>query len=91
MLFTEQTYDVTSCIKVSSLPPKSNKEIITDFFENSKRSGGGDVEIVAYDETKNTAIITFQDPAGYFQFLYLTMINASPQSHSICSIHVILL
>lgn len=69
MPFTEQTSDVTCCIKVSSLPPKSNKEIITDFFENSKRTGGGDVEIVSYNKRTNTAIITFEDPAGYFQYI----------------------
>lgn len=66
MLIAE-TSDVTCSIRVSSLPPNISEELINDFFENTKRSGGGDVENVSYDETKKTAIITFQDPKGYFQ------------------------
>lgn len=59
----QETSDVTCSIKVSSLPPNISEELINDFFENTKRSGGGDVECVAYDETKKIAIITFQDPS----------------------------
>lgn len=59
----QETPDVTCSIRVSSLPPNISDELINDFFENTKRSGGGDVECVAYDETKKTAIITFQDPS----------------------------
>lgn len=62
-----ETPDVTCSIRVSSLPPNISDELINDFFENTKRKGG-DVECVAYDETKKTAIITFQDPSGYFQY-----------------------
>lgn len=70
MLITDnKTSDVTSCIKVSWLPPDIAEEFITDFFENSKRTGGGDVEIVSYNKRTNTAIITFEDPAGYFQYI----------------------
>lgn len=72
MLIAE-TSDVTCSIRVSSLPPNISEELINDFFENTKRSGGGDVENVSYDETKKTAIITFQDPKGYFQYFDLTM------------------
>uniref|UniRef100_K1RBT7 N-myc-interactor n=1 Tax=Magallana gigas TaxID=29159 RepID=K1RBT7_MAGGI len=58
-----KTSDVTCSIRVSSLPPNISEELINDFFENTKRSGGGEVECVAHDETKKTAIITFQDPS----------------------------
>lgn len=70
MLITDEMSDVTSSIEVFLLPPNVSEDFITDFFENSKRSGGGDVEDVSYDEKTNTAIITFQDPAGYFQYFY---------------------
>lgn len=66
MFITEETSDVISSIEVSSLPPNVTEDFITNFFENSKRSGGGEVEDVSYDEKTNTVIITFQDPAGYF-------------------------
>lgn len=74
MLITEETSDVNSSIEVSLLPPNITEDFITDFFENSRRSGGGDVEDVAYDEKTNTAIITFKDPAGYFQYFDLVII-----------------
>lgn len=76
MLITEQTYDVNSSIKVSWLPQDITEDFMTDFFENSKRSGGGDVENVCYDEKTNTAIVTFQDPAGYFEYFDAVMIQS---------------
>lgn len=63
-LIIAETPDVTCSIRVSSLPSNISEELINDFFENTKRSGGGEVECVAHDETKKTAIITFQDPSG---------------------------
>lgn len=66
LFITEETSDVFSSIEVSSLPIDITDDFITDFFENSRRSGGGEVEDVSYDEKTNTAIITFKDPAGYF-------------------------
>lgn len=86
MLITDKTSDVTSCIKVSWLPPDIAEEFITDFFENSKRSGGGDVQDVAYDEKNNTAIITFQDPAGYFQYFDPVINHNTNQIHRYLSI-----
>lgn len=68
MFIAEERSEVNRMIRVSSLPPNITEELICDFFENVKRSGGGDVEDVSYDEANNTAIITFQDPSGYFQY-----------------------
>lgn len=79
MLIAGETSDVTCSIQVSSLPPNISEELIADFFENSKRSGGGDVEYVAYDETNKTAIITFQNPTGYFQYFVLILIMIQSQ------------
>lgn len=76
VLITEQTSDVPSSIKVSWLPQDVTEHFITDFFENSRRSGGGDVENVCYDEKTNTAIITFQDPDGYFEYFDSVMIQS---------------
>lgn len=56
------------------MPPNISEELINDFFENSGRSGGGDVKSVAYDEANNTAIITFQDPDGHLKCFDLIMI-----------------
>lgn len=79
MLIAGETSDVTCSIQVSSLPSNISEELIADFFENSKRSGGGDVEYVAYDETNKSAIITFQNPTGYFQYFVLILIMIQSQ------------
>ncbi|XP_061194415.1 protein mono-ADP-ribosyltransferase PARP14-like isoform X2 [Saccostrea echinata] len=50
-------------IQVSRLPRDITEEFISDFFENEKRSGGGYVANVDYDEKKNTAIVKFEDPS----------------------------
>ncbi|XP_061194345.1 protein mono-ADP-ribosyltransferase PARP14-like [Saccostrea echinata] len=48
-------------IKVTKLPTGISEEQIALFFENYKKSGGGEVEKVEYDENTNTAIVWFED------------------------------
>ncbi|KAJ8317273.1 hypothetical protein KUTeg_005177 [Tegillarca granosa] len=52
----------TNMIKVSKLPKGTTKDSLTYFFENRKRSGGGETEDVDFEESDMTAIITFEDP-----------------------------
>ena len=51
-------------IKVTKLPPETTEENITLFFENTRRSGGGDVENVDLDLDNGTAIVTFAEEDG---------------------------
>ena len=39
-------------------------ETLEMFFENKKKSGGGDVEKVEINHETDTALITFEDPNG---------------------------
>ncbi|XP_062615772.1 N-myc-interactor-like [Saccostrea cucullata] len=48
-------------IKVTKLPPGTSEEQISLFFENRKKSGGGEVEKVEYDEVTNSAVVWFKD------------------------------
>ena len=46
-------------IEVTGISAKTTKEAILNFFENKKRSGGGEVESVDHDSDQGTAVITF--------------------------------
>ena len=45
-------YDVTS------------KDTLSFYFENTRRSGGGDIEDIGYEAGSGVAYITFSDPTG---------------------------
>ncbi|XP_062593153.1 protein mono-ADP-ribosyltransferase PARP14-like, partial [Saccostrea cucullata] len=48
-------------VKVTNLPPKTSEDQIELFFENSRKSGGGEVEKVEFDEDSNSAVVWFKD------------------------------
>ncbi|KAK3094887.1 hypothetical protein FSP39_007507 [Pinctada imbricata] len=48
-------------IKVSNIPEGTTEDALTYFFENRRKSGGGPVEEVEFDESTLTAIITFEE------------------------------
>ena len=51
-------------IKVTNVEPTLSKEMLTMYFENSKRSHGGDIKDFQLLPEKKKAFITFKDPAG---------------------------
>lgn len=51
-------------IKVSNIPTGSSEDAIRFFFENKRKSGGGDINDLDYDEDSHTAIITFEEGGG---------------------------
>lgn len=59
MFIVEERLEVNRMIRVFFLLLNIIEELICDFFENVKRSGGGDVEDVFYDEVNNIVIIIF--------------------------------
>ncbi|CAC5404075.1 unnamed protein product [Mytilus coruscus] len=48
-------------IKVSNIPPGSSEDSIRFFFENNRKSGGGDIEDLDYDKDSHSVIITFEE------------------------------
>ncbi|XP_062586805.1 uncharacterized protein LOC134248412, partial [Saccostrea cucullata] len=58
----KQTSDAYDSIKICNLPGSITDDSISDYFENVKRSGGGPVSKVIYDEERKTAFVTFEDP-----------------------------
>ncbi|XP_052088528.1 protein mono-ADP-ribosyltransferase PARP14-like isoform X4 [Mytilus californianus] len=51
----------TNMLKVTKLPPNTTAEFLENFFENTRKFGGGDVDNVEYDEDTASAIITFEE------------------------------
>ena len=62
--------DILPMIKVSNIPQGSSEDLLTNFFENKRRSGGDDIDEIEYDEGTRTAIITFKDPEGFTWFKF---------------------
>ena len=53
-------------IKVSGLPASTTKDSIMNYFENKRRSGGGEVETVDLNLEAGVAFVTFKDIGGKF-------------------------
>ena len=50
-------------IIVSDIPSSTSEDAVTFYFENSRRSGGGDVSEIHYKD-KGEAVITFSEVKG---------------------------
>ena len=56
----------TNAILVDGLKPWIEKEILELFFENQKRSGGGEIQNIQMYQKSGRAIIWFADQEGRF-------------------------
>ncbi|XP_053388842.1 N-myc-interactor-like [Mercenaria mercenaria] len=61
---TESGNTQSTKIKVTGIPKTADAEIITLFFENTKRQGGGKVKQVTVDNDRNSAIVEFEKAAA---------------------------
>ena len=61
-----QEHDVRegTTIEVHGLDPSTTGEAIQMFFENERRSGGGDVDNVQLDPDSNVVYVTFHSRDG---------------------------
>lgn len=57
-------------IKVTGIAAKTTKDALLNFFENKRRSGGGEVEEIQYNEDEGLAEVTFYSPEGLFVCLF---------------------
>ena len=55
----KQEAEESRVIEVHGLAATSTKDSIWMFFENTRRTGGGEVEHVDYTPEKGTAVVTF--------------------------------
>ena len=63
--FSLKEEDLQSCrIQVSGVSKDTSNETLKMFFENEKKSGGGEVEDMGYDESSGNYTITFSRGTG---------------------------
>ena len=65
---------VTCAIEVKDLDPAITDERLELFFENERRSGGGNIMDLEYDAERRLAVITFETPQGQ-HFISQILIN----------------
>ena len=58
-----------SRVKVSGVSERTPQDVLQLFFENTKRSGGGEISHI--DVSDEAAIITFEDSVGMLDFRVL--------------------
>lgn len=51
-------------IKITGVAAKTTEDSISNYFENERRSGGGEVEAVDLRPEENVAFVTFKDVDG---------------------------
>ena len=51
-------------VRISGMNSQISVDTLELFFENTKRSGGGDIESIEMFEADEAAVITFTDEAG---------------------------
>ncbi|KAL3865239.1 hypothetical protein ACJMK2_006854 [Sinanodonta woodiana] len=54
--------EISNCILVQNLHPSSSRDAILYYFENKRRSGGGDVQRLEMNKEERYCLIYFEDP-----------------------------
>ena len=70
VLAAEQTdqedMEESRIIELNGLAPTTTEDSIRNFFENTRRSGGGDIDTVEFNPEKGFAVITFKSAESEF-------------------------
>ena len=61
---SDEDKDVEKTIKITGLAAKTTKDSILNYFENKRRSEGGEVENVDFRSDTGVAFVTFVDVNG---------------------------
>ena len=56
--------NTSKTIQITGLTAQSTEDSIRNYFENERRSGGGEVEAVTFRPEENVAFVTFKDFEG---------------------------
>ena len=60
----EDAESASKTIKITGLAARTTEDSIFNYFENERRSGGGEVEAVDCRPEENIAFVTFKDDDG---------------------------
>ena len=61
---TEEKFGEGITIIISDILPSITEEFVSNYFENARRSGGGEVHKIEYHDDKGEAVITFLEVKG---------------------------
>jgi len=56
--------DDDATVIVSNIPKSLSEEYLSMFLENTRRSGGGEITDMQFDQKSATAVVTFASPQG---------------------------
>ena len=56
--------NTSKTIQITGLTAQSTEDSIRNYFENERRSGGGEVEVVTFRPEENMVLVTFKDVEG---------------------------
>ena len=62
-------------VQLTGIPPGTNEDILTMYMENTRKSGGGAIRSLQYNELNGTAVVCFEDYRSkndvYVWFIYM--------------------
>lgn len=61
--------DDDATVIVSNIPKSLSEEYLSMFLENTRRSGGGEITDMRFDQKSATAVVTFASPQGNDYFV----------------------
>jgi len=65
---------IPTTVEVSGIPESTSEDYLKMYFESERRSGGGEVVHLQYNQTQRTAVVTFLNQTGRptvnFQHMY---------------------
>ena len=62
----QEDMEESRTIELNGLAPTTTEDSLRNFFENSRRSGGGDVDSVEFNPQEGFAVITFMSAESEF-------------------------
>ena len=62
--FLDNAENTCKTIQITGLTTQSTEDSIRNYFENERRSGGGEVEVVIFRPEENVAFVIFKDVEG---------------------------
>ena len=62
----QEDMEESRTIELNGLAPTTTEDSIRNFFENTRRSGGGDIESVEFNSEEGFAVITFMSAESEF-------------------------
>ena len=62
----QEDMEESRTIELNGLAPTTTEDSIRNFFENTRRSGGGDIDSVEFNLEEGFAVITFKSAESEF-------------------------